>query len=186
MRRLILVWCATALSLAPRFVMAQAAAPGERVRVTVSKPAAAALGAERWEGIFLHAVADSIYVDPAGSQERVAVGRQDLVRLERFAGREDHAGKGALIGGAVGLGLGVLVGVLTQTAGCDAGFHGAAAEGGMGWWGLLVTVPVGAGIGAAIGAASRSDQWVEVSPPPVSVTPLVGRERVGLALRVAF
>ncbi|MCU0621285.1 MAG: hypothetical protein MUC69_07275, partial [Gemmatimonadales bacterium] len=143
MRRATL-WCCAALVGTPlSLVIAQqpTAQPGERVRVTVTAAAAKSFGAQRWDGVFLHAVADSIYVDPTGQLERLAMPKQDVAKLERSTGTRGNAGTGALIGGGVGLGAGVLLTVLCTAENDESAFLAYGDEVCLGL--LLTTIPLG-------------------------------------------
>jgi len=158
-------------------------APGDRVRVTFTDAAAAqTLGARRWEATFVGETADSVVLQQAEIPEPVTIPRTDLAQIERFAGRKGKVGKGAAIGAGVGavVGIGALIG--GATAACD-GFDcigtGLIAMAG------LVTVPVGALLGAAIGAASPSDRW-EALLPDVKVAPTVIQGVPGIALSIPF
>jgi hypothetical protein len=93
-----------------------------------------------------------------GAWTRDSLSARTLAALQVRVGRRSNLGRGALIGAAVGLGLGFVC----------AGEEGelVSAEQCVGGYTLL-----GAGAGALIGLLVRSDVWAPVALPAVPVTP---------------
>jgi hypothetical protein len=110
-------------------------------------------------------------------KERLTIERADIRKIEVSRGR--HRAKGALLGAAVGLGVGLTLSG-AEGASCD-GFDclGAAAL-------LVVVTPALTVTGAGIGAAVGTERWepVEASRRPhLSLAPTAGR---GVGARLAF
>ncbi len=130
--------------------------PGDRVRVTVSS---------KIVGTVVTFVADTLVLKLEG-QSTWAVPLASMKKLEVSRGRKSNVGKGAGRGFLIGAALGVTVGALTgggfgdcdfthdtDSGGCSAQF---ALVGGLAF-GLL-----GAGIGAIAGGANPGEEWQEV------------------------
>ncbi len=109
-----------------------------------------------------------------------ALATDSVARLQVRVGRRNNAGRGALFGGLIGAGLGVLC-----AADEDAGewLHPTAGQC------MLAGTVTGVGTGLLIGALTGSDVWAPVplpsrgreqapSPPPVTST------RSGVGLRI--
>ena len=126
----------------------------------------------------------SIPGDPKGRWLADSLKTDSIARLQVLVGRRGNAGRGALIGGAIGAALGLA---------CAADYD--AEE----WFSptpeecLLSGTLTGVGIGLLIGAVRRSDVWAPAAlprrepeqplvpaPAPVSVTPF----RVGIRVPV--
>jgi hypothetical protein len=126
--------------------------------------------------------------DPWGHWRPDSLGTDSLARLQVWVGRRDNAGRGAVIGGAIGAALGIA---------CAADYDAEK------WFSptpeqcLLSGTLTGAGIGLLIGALRRSDVWAPTplprrepeqpltpAPPPVSVAPLGVGIRVPLRLPI--
>jgi hypothetical protein len=99
----------------------------------------------------------------------------DITKLEVRRGQKSNAGKGALIGLGVGVVVGGVLGFnlceMDETkSGCEIHEHifGSLMSGA--FFGLL-----GGGIGALIGAASKTDRWetVPLNNIRVSLTPII-------------
>ncbi|HJS46632.1 MAG TPA: hypothetical protein VJ773_01460, partial [Gemmatimonadales bacterium] len=82
----------------------------------------------------------------------------DLGRLEGVIGTRSRAGRGAVIGGGVGLALGA---VLMLAAGDDGYFTGGEQLGG-----AILTGAVGAGLGALLGLINPARVWASLQPDP--------------------
>lgn len=174
---------------APGRAAAQAAplTAGERVRITVSDSAAARLGARRWDSRLLAASADSIALDTTLASGPLVIPKGEILKVERYTGRKEKTGKGAVIGMGIGAGLGGLgLAIGAATSSCsgwdlycseDAGIWGALGFAG----GALV----GAGVGAIVGSFVQGDSWKAVRIP-VEVVPTVNQGVPGVALRVEF
>ena len=95
-----------------------------------------------------------------GPSATVAVARTQIRAIDVSQGRHSNAGKGALLGFAIAGGLGALLAAescAASTSWFDPSPGACAATGGV-IFGVL-----GAGLGAAIGAGSRSDTWQSVA-----------------------
>ena len=154
---LMLIPCAAFAQPAPGAVRA-----GDRVRVSILVPETAVDSTgfdsgHRRTGTVLHVLPESIELEG----EKRAIPWAYTNRLELSTGRHGNAGKGALYGALIGLVAGVVTGV---TIGRDENggenSDNLAAEGGvaLGLGGLLL----GAGLGAIIGGASKTDDWREI------------------------
>lgn len=128
---------------------------GSRVRVTVDRPSK-----HSRVGSLISMDADSLRFTSTDGNGIVATPIASVTRLERSRGRRSNAGRGALIGGIVGGAAGLILGIA------------AADEGG--WFPVgpkeiaLVTGFMGAtfaGLGALVGAASKSERWEPVTVP---------------------
>jgi hypothetical protein len=114
--------------------------------------------------------------DPAGHRVTAALATDAVARLQVRVGRRGNAGIGALVGGAVGLGLGIACateesGFVTPEA-CLAGY----------------TV-LGAGTGLVIGLLVRTDVWAPVALPrraPEAPMPPGTISRTGIGLRIPY
>ncbi len=107
------------------------------------------------------------------------VPRAEVQRLERFLGTSRNTGCGALIGGGIGAGFGLLLSVLLlaeeENDGAGPFIIGAPLVGGA----------LGALIGAGIGALPK-ERWTDVAEDRWKVTAVGGGGQVGLGLRMAF
>lgn len=145
----------------PALAAAQEAAPkpGDRIRVTTL------VVHRRYVGNLVELSHESLRWDSDGAPYSISL--DQVANLELGRGDKSNAGKGALTGGAVGLGVGVAVGLVfsglcgndlvSDNAECRVGT--TAAVGGL-------SALLGAGVGALIGTGSRSVRW-EAVPPAV-------------------
>jgi len=106
-----------------------------------------------------------------------------VTRLEVSQYRKSNCGKGALIGGGIGVAVGALIGAMWTEEG-DLGCTDRAACVGLGAAALGVT---GGLIGLGIGALSKTERWEEVPLDQLraSLAPPHDR-RLGIGLSVAF
>ncbi len=147
---------------------------GTRVRASTSS------GYRRsWVGTFVSLDADSLRLLRRDSLVSLPV--SSVVRLERSRDRRTSAGRGAVIGGLVGAGTGLLLGVLASN---DEGDLYEVSTGDV-FVVTLIVGAVGAGIGALIGSISHRERW-EPMPLPSQTAPQARHpvgSRVGLVLR---
>ena len=139
-------------SPAPALPATATADSGARVRITVDKPQK-----HSRVGTLISLRADSVRFIPQDTNGIVAVPAASVTRLEQSRGRRSNAGRGAAIGGLAGLVLGI------AASADESSFYEIGAE-----EVALVTVltgATGAGIGALIGATSKSERWERVDPP---------------------
>ena len=132
----------------------------------------------RTEGDVLAITPDALRVQPPKGTVR-EIPRAEVQRLERFLGTTRSTGRGALVGGGIGLGFGLLlsVAVLAQDENDGAGPFIIGAP--------LVGAALGGLIGAGIGWLPR-ERWTDVRDDQLAVALVGGGGRVGLGLRVAF
>jgi hypothetical protein len=156
---------------------------GERVRVRYCnadgrKSADGKGPCYRTEGQLLALAPDVLRVQPSKGLAR-EISRAEVERLERFLGTSRSTGRGALTGGGIGLGFGLLFSVLLlaeeENDGAGPFIIGAPLVGGA----------VGALIGAGIGALPK-ERWTDVAEDQWTVAVVGGGGRVGLGLRLAF
>lgn len=131
---------------------AQTVSAGERVRATIEEQSGKLTGTlEEWGS-------DTLYVVPDGASQDVparAISLSTLSRLEISKGLRSNAGKGALIGGGIGLlvggGMSIIAGSTVDTEVTSTDYLAFTG---------LVTLG-GAGLGALIGALTKSERWEE-------------------------
>ncbi len=131
---------------------------GVRVRITTGAPSG-----QRKVGTLVSADADTLRFTSSGSGAVQSIPTASVVRFERSRGRRSNAGRGAVIGGIVGGGLGLLLGI---AASADDGGWLTPGPGDV----AVVTLfmgGVGAGFGALLGAASKRDRWESVPLPGI-------------------
>lgn len=126
---------------------------GSRIRITVNQPSK-----RLFTGTLVSVDADSLrFTDTTGV---AAVPIASVARLERSRGRRSNAGRGALIGGLIGGGAGLLLGIAASAE------EGNIVE--VGPEEIVVVTAImgaaGAGLGALIGSASKRERW---EPMPV-------------------
>ncbi len=159
--------------------------PGQRVRVTARDSIGQPRG--RLVGMVVTVTAENIVVEQRGDQ--LTIPREVVTRLEVSRGRKSNVGKGAAFGFLGGAGLGALLGAVVGASAqrgdfCqrDSGCAGEYALIGGAAFGVL-----GAGIGAIVGAASKTDRWEEVPLDRLSVGFAPQRDgRFALGLSVRF
>lgn len=150
---------------------------GARVRLRTEPQAS------KWiVGTFLSWHADSIRIRPDSRPDPESFPVGSISRLEVSRGQRSNAGKGATTGLLVGAGTGLALGIAAAAEGCEGDcyfevepHHVLVVMGMLG--------AVGAGIGALIGTASRSERWKPVSPPRGSVSAL---PHVGFGVMLRF
>lgn len=133
--------------------------PGDRVRATFGRPASTVT--ER----LLTVDVDALVVRPlpsgveTGDEYRIDL--TALHRLEVSRGTRSHAGRGALIGGAIGLLNGVVATSIGRSSGGEEGLSSGQA---FLLFGGVCAAP-GAGTGALIGSRVKTQQWEAVPAP---------------------
>jgi len=178
--------------LAAGYAAAQQAPPaaGDRVRITLTAPAAERLGTRRVDARLVAATGDSVALDTTVAGGPLVVGMGDVAKFERYAGRQSKAGVGALVGLGIGAAAGGIAAYGFSAGGsCSDGLNmDFACEDTAGTMGLLGAAAggvVGLLLGAVAGVAASGDDWTSVGAP-VRVTPTVIRGMPGIAMRVAF
>ena len=129
---------------------------GSRIRITVNEPSR-----HSRIGTLITWDADSLRMTSADSNGVAVVARASLSRLERSRGRHSNAGRGAMIGGLILGGVGLMLGIAAsadENSWFEVGPEQIA----------LVTAflgATGAGLGALAGAATKSERWETASLP---------------------
>jgi len=114
-----------------------------------------------------------------------------ITGMEVYRGTRSHARQGALIGGLIGAGFGLVAGIAASGHDCST-YHWDWS--GCWWWGDEEVIPLstvtfgllGAGIGALIGTLNRSERWESISLERVRGRVSVGGGGVTLAVSVGF
>ena len=121
--------------------------PGARVRVTAPD-----LGINKYTGVLEGVVGDTLAVDT------LRLPLASVTRFEVHRGRKSRVGRGALIGAAVGVGSGAILGAVALSGYCapDPCPVEAAA------YGALYLVLPGLLVGTVVGALSKTDRWEAV------------------------
>ncbi len=143
---------------------------GSRVRVTAPEGGTQPL-VGTVVGLEPHAML--VQSGTAGASTRIALG--PTTTLEVSGGRRSKAGRGALLGAAVG----AMPGLWLTFGDYDTDDYSPGAVAAIG-------AAAGAAVGAAVGWALKSEQWLPAELPSVTagIAPL--RRGVGLSLRVAW
>lgn len=145
---------------------------GTRVRVTTIAPA------PRVVGSLVAVDGDSVRIVKS-HRDTVALPLASVTRLESSAGRRPNYGKGAVIGGGVGLAVGLGLGAvgnglaegLCETPSGCGNLGQSLAIGG------TVGAGVGAGVGVLLAAVFKGERWQPVTRPGI------GTRTIGLRLR---
>jgi hypothetical protein len=122
---------------------------GDRVRVIDRRGKVGAVGTVT----SIDSGGPSLYIDDGESTMELHLQPND--KLEKSLGMKRNTAKGALVGGSIGLalGLGVVLGVASSEGGSDFFGSGIIAATGAAITGL------GVGLGALIGAATKTECW---------------------------
>jgi hypothetical protein len=124
---------------------------------------------------------DSVTIVPNNTPDTLRFAKGELHRLEASQGRKSNAGKGALIGGAVGGGVMLALGIA-----CAADTSEGDIVGCGGREVAVVTLAgaaSGAALGALIGTMSHREKWEAVELGPNVSVGLHGRRGVGLTIK---
>ena len=162
----------------PLLAQGSSLSPGSRIRGRLPcGPGVAMPPCGTVVGRLIAPVGDSLVLQ----DERGVTRRIDLtagVGLERSVGSRRHTLLGLGVGGLVGLGTGAAL-----ASGCTRG--GRGEDDGFCNLHYLVSVPVGAGLGALVGALIRTERWESVALPQftLQVRPLARRTTVAVTLR---
>jgi hypothetical protein len=153
--------------------------PGSRVRVHQ--------GAQSVTGTFVSVDSTSLTL-VTGSADTVTTSRASITGVDVSLGKKSRAGRGALIGLAIGTVAGVVTGAAVgDDSPSDCWFcieptkpEAALALG-------LTGAILGAGIGAIIGATQHGDRWQPTVLPTARVQAIGSKDqRVVLGLRIRF
>ena len=146
---------------------------GSRVRVT------SGAAAEPTIGTVAGLEGDALVVRGYVSDTPMRIPIADIQRLEVSAGRMSHAGRGALIGAAVGAMSGVLVTIGDYSDDVHGGDPNPAATAAIGAAG-------GALVGAAIGWRLKTDRWLPGELPKAGVSFVPLRRGAALSFRMTW
>lgn len=137
---------------------------GARVRLTV-----ASVSGHRLIGTLVRQ--DEISLDIAHDGSVSSVPLKSIAKLEVSAGRKRRTMAGALCGAALGIGLAVF----GSCTGDDCALFRSLA--------VVVLVPAGAGIGALVGSAIRTERWQTVPTVPPQVAAASPGAKLSFTLR---
>jgi len=127
---------------------------GDRVRIVAPKA-----GYKKITGNVVSTTPDVVSISLERSPTEIAVPRDHIDRLFLSVNSRRNAGKGAILGAAVGAGFALWFGPKEGVV------PGSTVETGKGSTKNLVTGAIsGAALGALIGYFARTDDWVELSP----------------------
>jgi hypothetical protein len=146
-------------------------APGDRVRLKL-----VGIG-DTYSGRVAIVARDTLWLESGAALHRAVFARAEIASLRRRVGGPSGAGKGALLGG----GLGVLLGSLPLVLGCSRCDFDPAR------YALLVGGILGVGgaaLGAGVGAIVAPAEWREAYWP--LAPPERGSRRFDLGLAVRF
>ncbi len=148
--------------------------PGVQVRVQVPDQPPG-----QFRGEVVAVEADTLALRYRGSS--VIVNRIPLASvtgIEVRRGTKGNAGTGALAGGLLGLGFGLVIVATDESSG---GYYEGA---GYDLAGVVTLGLLGAGLGAAIGAAVRTEVWQEVPLETIRIKPEEGGVTVAIRIGV--
>lgn len=135
----------------------------------------------RREGVLVEWRGDTALARIDASGEVVVIPPQAVAGIEVYHGTGSRAGKGAVIGGAIGMGAGLLLVAVAASDEWTAPTAGEAVRV------VLFFTAVDAGIGALIGAAVRHARWKPLAMDAVRLQAGVGPGgRVRFGLRLGF
>ncbi len=162
----------TLLPAAPVSLLAQQAppvAPGDRVRVT-----APGIQSQRFVGTVIETGADTCLLKVEGRPAPLPLALAAVTQLEVSRGQANKGKTGAIIGGAVGAGIGVAVIISSYEEDCSSQLLSDLCEFGnaMALLSPLALGVAGAVLGNVIGKSIESERWEEVP---------LDRLRVGLS-----
>jgi len=147
---------------------------GSTVRLTVASSGA------RYSGTLLAWDQDSIRLRKADSST-ASLAASQVTEVEVNTGTGSYAGRGALIGGGIGLMLGT-AGIVAISS-CEDFLCGPVPADEI-VLGLAVTTSIGALLGAGVGSVVHYQRWQRYSGPSLVVTPGPRGVRVGLTIPV--
>lgn len=117
---------------------------------------------------------------------------ESVSSLEVQRGTQSNVGKGALLGGLIGGGFGLMVGLAAAANDCDVNawrwnWNDCWLPGGAEMVPLSTATfgLIGAGAGALIGTLSRSDRWVTIAPSQLRVYIKPARDGFELTFNIA-
>jgi len=149
-------------------------APGTRIRLSASQ-----LGAEPIVGTLLAIGPEALSLELSGGGDQQTIPRSAVTRLEVSRGLKSQAGRGALVGLAVGGAATMLLTFGDYSSDVHGDLNLLAIGAGL--------AAGGAAIGGLIGWAHKAEQWEVATLQPISVAvgPVRGRG-VGVTVRLAW
>ena len=155
----------------------QPLSPGQRVRVT-----APSLDLDKHTETFRALRGDTLVL------ESMWLPLSEVARLDMYAGRHGHPWRGAAIGGVVGGAVGFIsYCVFAGTISDGSDFCAGETDEVYPYRALVLGIAGGALIGAAIGAAIKTDRWKNVPLDRLRVSLVPQRDgRLALGLAVSF
>lgn len=148
--------------------------PGTRIRITDSAQGT------RLEGVLLEWRGDSAVARVTSGGALVLVPPPLGSRIEVYDGMRSSSRKGAMIGGAIGMGAAV---ILVVAASSDPYMSVSA---GQAIGAIALNTAVYAGVGALIGTAIKKPRWRALDAAPRLEALLDPRGRAGLGVRIGF
>ncbi len=162
-------------SPAAQTVIGESTLPERGTRIRILQPG------QRREAVLVEWRVDSALARIDATGEFVVIPPQMVAAIEVYDGMRNRAGKGARIGGGIGLGLGLLVVVSAASDEWTAPTAGEAIAA------VALSTAVYAGVGAMIGAAVKQPRWRPLGGNAVRLQAGVDpRGRVGVGFRVGF
>jgi len=148
--------------------------PGTRVRISMlgSNAAEGPAQASQVTGRFEGWNEDSLVIDVGGSTTLIGQGQIDKVEVS--LGVASNAGKGAWIGALSGFAIGLGIGLACSA---DADCAAATDDAVVVLASSFAIGAIGAGLGAGIGAATKSERWRQYPDKVSSAGPNLGFER---------
>jgi len=135
----------------------------------------------RREGVLVEWRGDSAFARIDATGDYVLIPPQGVTGLELYDGARSASGKGALIGGGIGLGLGLLVVV------ASSGDSYTSIPAGEAFALVAMNGAFFAGIGALIGSAAKMPKWRAINSDALRLQAGVNsRGGLGLMLNVGF
>lgn len=149
----------------------EAPAPGTRVRLTAPE-----LSDQPLIGTLTALETDAVSLSLDGQTEPTTVPRDAITKWELSRGKHSNRGKGALIGLATGVVVGVTIGALFPME----DFEDSATVGGISFG------AIGAGIGALIGWGHKTERWEEIEQKSLRLAVIPVPGGVGLSVQWSF
>jgi hypothetical protein len=157
---------------------------GDRVRVTVHHQGAGSI-----TGTVVELDSDRLILSVTGWQDTIEVALNSLKGCRLSMGMKSRTVQGALLGGALGLGAGGMIGLIF--GGCDNSNPGEWCLEGEEWIAAAylgaIGLAVGIGIGTLAGSTIKQEIWKDVSRELLGLRILPGkRDGLAVALSVNF
>jgi hypothetical protein len=154
--------------------------PAERVNPSVGSRVRITSGAdgEPVTGTLLSIDVDALVIRRAGVDASSRILIAEIVKLEVSGGQRSQVGRGAMIGGAVG----VMPGLLLTVGDYSSDVHGDSHAGTV----AAIGAAGGALLGAAIGWALKSEKWIPSEVPRAAVAAVPLPRGVAVSFRLTW